>query len=149
MNPVFDAFLRSWPVEPELWILLALAGGIYLRGWLALRRRDPTRWTPARLWAFLAGLLTIGVALGSPIEPFSSLLLQLHMVQHLLLMMLAPPQLWLGAPFFPLIRGLPSAVRRHWALPLLRWRWLRKLFARLTHPVWALPLYVAATTFRS
>ena len=45
----------------------------------------------------------------SPIEPFGSLLLQVHMIQHMLLMMVAPPLLWLGAPLFPMIRGIPRA----------------------------------------
>lgn len=145
MNSTADAFLRSWPSEPGLWGTLLVAAAVYLRGWRALRRKDPTRWSGAKAWAYLAGLLTIGIALGSPIEPFSGLLLQVHMVQHLLLMMLAPPLLWLGAPFFPLLRGLPAGVRQHWVLPLLRWKSLRRTFAQLTHPLVALAVYVAAT----
>jgi cytochrome c oxidase assembly factor CtaG len=41
------------------------------------------------------------------------------MVQHLLLMMVAPPLLWLGAPLFPLLRGFPRPVRIYWFVPLL------------------------------
>ncbi len=145
MSPTVDAFLRSWPSEPGLWGTLLVAAAVYLRGWRELRRKDPARWTAAKAWAYLAGLLTLGVALGSPIEPFSGLLLQLHMVQHLLLMMVAPPLLWLGAPFFPLLRGLPAAVRKHWVLPLLRWRLPRRLTAQLSRPLCALSLFVAAT----
>ena len=88
MSPTVDAFLRSWPFEPVLLVGLALTGGIYLRGWLALR------WHASRLCAFMGGLTTIYLALASPIEPFASLLLQVHMVQHMLLMMAAPPLLW-------------------------------------------------------
>ena len=40
------------------------------------------------------------------------------MVQHLLLMMAAPPLLWLGAPLFPLLRGLPQPIRTYWVAPL-------------------------------
>ncbi len=36
------------------------------------------------------------------------------MIQHLLLMMVAPPLLWLGAPLFPMIRGLPRPIRTYW-----------------------------------
>ncbi len=57
--------------------------------------------------AFLGGLAAIYLALASPIEPFSSLLLQVHMLQHLLLMMAAPPLLWLGMPLFPVLRDRP------------------------------------------
>ena len=46
--------------------------------------------------AFVGGLAAFYLALASPIEPFASLLLQVHMLQHLLLMMVAPPLLWLG-----------------------------------------------------
>ncbi len=67
------------------------------------------------------------------------------MLQHLLLMMAAPPLLWLGAPLLPLLRGLPQPVRTYWVAPLLRSPALRALFARLTHPAAALPLFVATT----
>src|SRR5438105_10489074 len=69
------------------------------------------------------------------------------MAQHLLVMMGAPPLLWLGAPLFPLLRGLPQPVRTYWAAPLFRSPALRRLGARLTHPLTALPLFVAATWF--
>ena len=93
----------------------------------------------------LGGLATLFLALASPIEPFAALLLQVHMVQHLLLMMVAPPLFWLGAPLVPDVRGLPRAVRTYWVVPLLRSRTLRRSVRRLTHPVVALPLFVAAT----
>ena len=111
MSPTLDAFLRSWPFDPWLLAALLLTAGVYLRGWLVLRRRDPRRWHGGRLAAFLGGLAAIYLALASPIEPFAGLLLQVHMVQHLLLMMVAPPLLWLGAPLFPMLRGLPRPVR--------------------------------------
>src|SRR5207302_8527374 len=109
----------------------------------ALRERNPHRWHEGRLIAFLGGLLTIFLALASPIEPFAALLFQVHMLQHLLLMMAAPPLLWLGAPLFPLLRGLPRQIHSYCVAPLLRWPALRALFARATHPVVALPLFVA------
>jgi cytochrome c oxidase assembly factor CtaG len=139
-----DAVLRSWPVDPWLWVGLALAALVYLRGWRALRRRDPERWPATQAIAFIAGLLALFVALGSPLEPFTSLLLQAHMAQHLLLMMLAPPLLWLGAPLFPLVRGLPAPVRSFFA-PLFGSAHLHALFRRLTHPAAALILFVVVT----
>src|SRR6516165_1304066 len=145
MSPTLDAALRSWPFDPWLLAALLLTAGVYLRGWLVLRRRDPRRWHGGPLVAFLGGLAAIYLALASPIEPFADLLLQVHMVQHLLLMMVAPPLLWLGAPLFPLLRGLPRPVRVFWAAPLLSAPPLRRLFARLTHPVTALMLFLAAT----
>src|SRR5262249_57085516 len=101
------------------------------------------RWHGGQLAAFLGGLAAIYLALASPVEPFADLLLQVHMVQHLLLMMVAPPLLWLGAPLFPLLRGLPRPVRVYWFAPLLSSPPLRRLFGRLTHPLAALPIFVA------
>jgi cytochrome c oxidase assembly factor CtaG len=145
MSPTLDALLGSWPFSPWLLADLLLPAVIYWRGWRILRRRDRRRWHPGRLTAFLAGLAAILLALASPIEPLAALLLQVHMLQHLLLMMVAPPLLWLGDPLFPLLRGLPRPVRIYWAAPLFRSRTLARLCRRLTHPAIALPLFVAAT----
>ncbi len=120
MSPSADAFLRSWPSAPWLFASLLLSAAIYGRGWMALHRRDPRRWGGGKLAAFLGGLAALFLAFGSPIEPFGSLLLQVHMVQHMLLMMAAPPLLWLGAPLFPMIRGLPRPIRVYWVAPVLR-----------------------------
>jgi cytochrome c oxidase assembly factor CtaG len=144
MSPTLDAFLRSWPFDPWLIALLILPGALYLRGWLLMHRRDPQRWHGGQLSAFLGGLTVLFLALASPIEPFAALLLQIHMAQHLLLMMLAPPLLWLGAPLFPLLRGLPQPIRLYWIAPLLRSRYLRHVCECLTHPAAALPLFAAA-----
>ncbi len=147
MNPTFDAFVRSWPFEPWTLLALALAAGLYLRGWLVLHRRNEGRWHRGQPIAFMAGLMSLFLALASPIEPFGALLLQVHMLQHLLLMMVAPPLLWLGAPLFPLLLGLPGPIRACWAVPLLHAPWLRHFFQKLTHPVCAWLLFTAATWF--
>src|SRR6516162_1202762 len=105
MSPTFDAFLRSWPFDPWLIVMLIVPAALYLRGWLVLHRRDSARWHSGQLWAFFGGLGVLFLALASPIEPFAALLLQVHMLQHLLLMMVAPPLLWLGTPLFPVLRG--------------------------------------------
>ena len=120
MNPTLDAFLRSWPFDP--WLARRARpdrpASTCAAGWfsIAATRSAGTR---GRLAAFLGGLAAIFLALASPIEPFAALLLQVHMVQHLLLMMVAPPLLWLGAPLFPLLRGLPQPIRTYWVAPLL------------------------------
>ena len=145
MNPTLDAALRSWPFDPWLLAMLTVSAAVYVRGWNRLRRRDPQRWSFARLLAFNGGLAAMYVALASPIEPFASLLLQVHMLQHLLLMMVVPPLVWCGAPLLPLVNGLPRAIRREWFVPLLRSQALQTFAARLTHPLAALPLFTAVT----
>jgi cytochrome c oxidase assembly factor CtaG len=166
VSPTLDAALRSWPFDPWLLAALLLTAGVYLRGWwkCAMLSRPgrsgantgfgtgresmppwQRRWHGGHLAAFLGGLASIYLALASPVEPFADLLLQVHMVQHLLLMMVAPPLLWLGAPLFPLLRGLPRSIRVFWVAPLLSEPLLRRFFGRLTHPLTALVLFVAAT----
>jgi cytochrome c oxidase assembly factor CtaG len=145
MNPTLDAALRSWSHSPWLLLGLVVSAAIYVRGWSKLHRRDPRRWPVRKLSAFVAGLASLYIALASPIEAFAPLLLQVHMLQHLLLMMLVPPLIWLGEPLLPLASGLPRSVRRVWLAPLARWPALRRLLARLTHPLVALPLFIAAT----
>ncbi|WP_428306741.1 cytochrome c oxidase assembly protein [Lacipirellula sp.] len=147
MSPTLDAFVRSWPSEPWLVASLLLSAGIYVRGWSSLHRRDPESWSLWRLASFCGGLFAIFLALASPLEPFASLWLQIHMVQHLLLMMVAPPLLWLGWPLLPTMLGLPKPIRSVWVAPLLRSRRLRSWFARLTHPLVAWPIYVGVTWF--
>jgi cytochrome c oxidase assembly factor CtaG len=144
MSPTLDAFLRSWPFDPPLLVALVVTAALYLRGWLVLHRRDPSRWHAGQLFSFWGGLTLLFVALASPIEPFAVLLLQVHMLQHLLLMMFVPPLFWLGSPLFPLLRGLPQPIRVYWIAPLLRSPRLRRLGERLTHPATALSLYVVA-----
>src|SRR5262249_37795678 len=114
MSPTFEACLRSWRFDPWLTCALIVTGGVYLRGWLVLYRRDPRRWRGRHITAFFGALAITYVALASPIEPFAALLLQVHMLQHLLLMMVVPPLLWLAAPSFPMLRGLPDAIRYYW-----------------------------------
>src|SRR5215831_8015731 len=127
MSPTLEAALRSWPFAPWLLAGLLLTAALYLRGWLALRRRDQCRWNGGHLAAFCGGLAAVYVALASPIEPFAHLLLSVHMLQHLLLMMVAAPLLWLAAPLLPMLRGLPRSVLTYWAAPLFASRPLRQI----------------------
>jgi putative membrane protein len=106
---------------------------IYLRGWLSLRTRarQKSAW---RAVSFFLGLLLIWAAMASPIAALDHELLTVHMLQHLLLMTLAPPLIWLAAPFRPLLRGLPRRIVESLIVPL----WLsaagRSLGKILTSP---------------
>jgi hypothetical protein len=65
------------------------------------------------------------------------------MLQHMLLMMVAPPLLLLGAPLIPLLRGLPVFAAREFAAPLLNWPLAQRFGRALTHPLVALFLMSA------
>jgi cytochrome c oxidase assembly factor CtaG len=145
MNALFEAFVRSWPYAPWLAVALGVVAGIYLRGWLSFYAQSKDHWHIGQLVAFLGGLLTIYLALASPIELFASLLFQVHMLQHVLLMMAAPALLWLGEPLVPMLRGVGRSIREFWLTPLVNSPLLREAFGWLTHPVVALPIFVAAT----
>jgi cytochrome c oxidase assembly factor CtaG len=97
-------------IAPALGAVLA-TGAIYVVGWRELSRRMPQRFGPGRLAAFLGGLGAIVLAVASPLDALAGQLLQAHMTQHQLLMMVAPPLLWLGVPIAPMLRGLPRRMR--------------------------------------
>lgn len=126
MDPVTQAILSSWDWRIEVIIVLALAGTFFVRGWLRLRlrarhhhrygqgsyRRAPWRLTAVwRLVAFLSGLLVIALALLSPIDALGQQLFLMHMVQHILLVMVAPPLLLVANPFPFILWGLPDSWR--------------------------------------
>ncbi len=135
MNSVAEAALKSWMLDPALIGAMTLTGLIYLRGWLRLRQQMPERFGAGRPLSFFACLTSIFLAISSPLDAFANLLLIAHMIQHLLLMMVAPPLLLLSDPFLPILRGLPAGVSKHWVGPFLSWGTLSRFGRRLTHPV--------------
>ena len=137
--------LPTWTFEPWIIVSLLLAATIDLRGWWQLHRRLPSRFTPTRLMAFQAGALTLFFALSSPLHELSEQLLQFHMIQHLALMMVVPPLLWLGAPILPLLRGLPRSVLRYGLSHVLGSATLRRLGRFLTHPLVCLLGFTVST----
>lgn len=124
--------LTAWEWGP--FPLAVTAGVIALAYWylraerrLAARGR---RWPVRRRVSFLAGLLAIDLALQSPVATFAGDYFQSHIVQHLLLMVTAPPLLAMGAPSTLLLQTASRATKTRW-LAVLRSR----PFAVLTHPL--------------
>ncbi|MEE2679674.1 MAG: cytochrome c oxidase assembly protein [Myxococcota bacterium] len=139
------ALLSSWSFEPAVVIGLGAAAGFYLRGFAQLHHQLPGRFPAWRRTAFLGGLAAVAVALLSPLDGLSDLLLQAHMAQHWLLMGLAAPLLWLGAPVVPLLRGLPRAWLRRGLGPFLAWPALRRALRAITRPLPALAIWALVT----
>lgn len=129
MNPITRAVLLSWNWRWEVILVLAIAGILYARGWGRLRRRTFAgrresrrqhtrtmrgRWRLAVTWrlgAYWVGLLFVAIALLSPIDVLSRQLFMMHMIQHLLLIMFAPPLLLVANPMPFVLWGLPDGVR--------------------------------------
>ena len=140
-----EVLLGDWDPSPWLAAPLALAAGIYTAGWRGLRARMPERFPTWRLCAFLGGLAALFAATASPLDTLAPKLLAVHMAQHLVLLMVAPPLLLLGSPALPLLRGLPAGWIRASAASLFAWPPLRRLGEALAHPLVGWSAMAAAT----
>jgi cytochrome c oxidase assembly factor CtaG len=123
-QPSLAQLLGSWRVDPVLLAPLAGAAVLYLGGARRVRRG----WPATRSAAFGAGLLVLALALMSGIDGYSERLLSVHMLQHELLMLLAPALLVWGAPVALALVACPRVGRRAISA-LLRGRAIRVLTA--------------------
>ncbi len=135
MSDAAQAIFKDWTLPLWLTLAITLTGILYLRGWLLLRKTRPAQFSTTRLASFFAGLITLWLAIASPLDGFADALLSAHMVEHLLLMSVVPPLLLLGLPAVPLLRGLPDVLLRSIAAPLLRLPSLRAFGRWLVTPV--------------
>jgi cytochrome c oxidase assembly factor CtaG len=82
----------------------------------------------------MGGLISLWIAVGSPLSMLDDDLLWIHMVQHILLMTVAAPLILLGAPALPFLHGLPHSFVRGALGRFLRWPPVQGLGRILTHP---------------
>lgn len=118
--PPFDLgrVVTEWGVDPWLTVLSVWVAGAYLLGVWRLRARGDS-WSWGRTAAFVVGGMgTFYVATSSGLAAYDTTLLSVHMVQHMLLSMLVPLMLALGAPVTLALRVLPPRSRR-WLLAVL------------------------------
>jgi putative membrane protein len=134
MSQAVQDIFAEWSLPVWLTLSIVLTALIYLRGWSAIRKTRLGQFTWLRLLSFLAGLGTLWLAIGSPMDVFADELLSVHMVEHLILMSVAPPLLLAGLPVVPLLRGLPAIFRSSIVAPLLRLSQLRDLGGWLITP---------------
>jgi len=137
-----QAVLTAWAYDP----VPTIGAGVAALGYFAARQRlssgPDAAWVRShagrgRVICFCAGLLAIVVAVNGPPDVLSGVSFSAHMVQHLLLQLVAPPLLLLGAPLSLLLRANPPWLPRRVLVPVLRSRAVRVL----AHPVTALALF--------
>lgn len=146
-DPSLISILTDWSVDPSVLAGVALAAVVYREGLVELRARGKGQLVrPQHVMSFALGLITVLLALESPIDPLSNQLFAVHMLQHILLLMVAPPLLLLGRPVPVLLVGLPHQLVRAVARAQHRWRPLHWLLRCLTAPAVAWTLFSGLTT---
>lgn len=114
LPPLPGDLWRAWSWEPGVLLALGLAAWLYARGtnevWRRVGRgRGVGYWQAS---AFGSGLTALFIAFVSPLNAFSTALFSAHMLQHLLLTLVAAPLLVLGAPLVPFLWALPKPARQ-------------------------------------
>ena len=136
-----QSVLSAWNPNPLPSLGVFLAAYLYVTGM--------SRWVrpshPASRWqkvSFFSGLLVIFLALQSPLDPLSDHYFFIHQFQHLLLRMVGPLLVLLGAPLTPMLRGLPPWASRGVVRPLVGNPQVRQVYQLLTNPVFTTVLFM-------
>jgi putative membrane protein len=133
-RPAFPSILFAWTLDPIPIVGVVLAAAAYLWAERRIAQRHPASRVPTyRRWLILGGLAAVLVALVSPIDTYEGSLFSVHMVQHMLLELLAAPLIVLAAPITLALRVASPRARRallavlhsrpvRWlAFPLVTW----------------------------
>jgi putative membrane protein len=149
--------LRYWWVwDPGILVPLILCAVLYAVGVVRLRRVNTRVAGPLEVGCFIAGWLTLVLALVSPLHPWGSTLFSAHMTQHELLMLVAAPLLVLGRPVVPFLWAFPKPAAR-WLSSWTKAPGWTRFWGALTAPlvawllhavvlwVWHLPALFQAT----
>ncbi len=136
MTPLIRALLSTWEWRPDVTVVLVLLGTLYVVGWRRLRRRSqqPKLATKRRLAAYMSGLAILAISLLSPIDLLGSQLFFMHMIQHMLMMMVAAPLMWIGEPFPIGLWGFPVKLRQRIGRGFAREANFRRLLTAATRP---------------
>ncbi len=134
MSSVGWAVFASWSVPFWVTLTVLFTAMFYARGWKRLNQLRSTLLPNWRLGCFIAGLAALWLAIASPLDTFGNFLLTAHMIQHMLIMFVAPPLILLGSPQNPLFLGLPRWAVRDVAGPFLTWPLLKRFGRAVTHP---------------
>ncbi len=142
MLPPFgmSAVATQWQFAPVVTCAVALSAVLYGWGVVRVARRHPARpWPLWRAALFGAGLLVIVVATESGIGAYGEWLFYDHMIQHVMLLMVAPPLLIGGQPLTLLLHASRNPLHT-WAKRVIRSR----VASFLTWPVFGTLAYALA-----
>ncbi|MFI9723184.1 cytochrome c oxidase assembly protein [Streptomyces sp. NPDC052396] len=120
--------------------------GVALYGWAVVRLwRRGDRWPIGRVVAFVLGVATVWLVMCTKLNDYGMVMFSVHMVQHMVISMLSPILILLGAPVTLTLRALPAAGRgrtgpRELLVKLLHSRYMRII----THPAFTIPLFIAS-----
>ncbi|PSM40998.1 hypothetical protein C6Y14_23680 [Streptomyces dioscori] len=137
---------RGLEWSPDPFFLVACLVGLALYGWGVARLvRRGDAWPVGRTVAFVVGVLTVMLVLCTGLNDYGMVMFSVHMVQHMVISMLSPILILLGAPITLALRALPTAGRgrkgpRELLLMLLHSRFMRVV----THPAFTIPLFIAS-----
>ena len=121
--PTVATFLFGWTFEPAVVIPLLAAALVWRWAVRRVAREHPRNPVPRiRSVAFYGSLAAVAVALASGIERYDTTLFSVHMVQHLLLTLVAAPLFVLSGPITLALRVASAATRQRWILPILHSR---------------------------
>lgn len=136
--PTATRLLGDWAFDPASLMAVLLAALAYAGGVRRLKARG-RRWGRHRSASFGAGLATIAFALQSGLARYDTTAFSVHAAQHLLLTMVAPPLLAMGAPLTLALQASRRSTRRA-LLSVLHSPPLKVL----THPLVAWILFTAS-----
>lgn len=144
MYPLLRALLSAWDWRLDISLVLLVFATLYTTGWWRLRQRGRIKLAKRRrLAAYWGGLITLAIALMSPIDPLGGQLFFMHMIQHMITIMVSAPLLWLGEPFPFLLWGLPTPVRKWVGSLFTQQAPARKVAQMLTQPAFVWISFVA------
>ncbi|MBO0844926.1 MAG: cytochrome c oxidase assembly protein [Nocardioides sp.] len=126
----------EWELVSGATVAILLTAGLYAWGVIRLHRRGD-HWPVGRTIAFGAAMVVAAMATVSGLGVYDDTLLSVHMIQHMVLSMVVPLAMALGAPITLALRTLPRKPRR-WLLTVLH-SWVAKV---LTFPPLTFALFV-------
>ncbi|MFF9815679.1 cytochrome c oxidase assembly protein [Streptomyces sp. NPDC014006] len=134
----------QWSADPFFLVACLLGLALYGCGVLRLTRRGDD-WPVTRTVSYVVGVLTVALMMCTKLNDYGMVMFSVHMVQHMVISMLSPILILLGAPITLALRALPTAGRgrkgpRELLLMLLHSRYMRII----THPAFTIPLFIAS-----